>query len=59
MLVDLVDANRAQPSLLDAPESQVQRKHNDQLMATLDALNHKMGSGTVTFAEPDIERQSR
>lgn len=49
MLVDLVDANRAQFPLLDTLESQAQREHSDRLMATLDALNHRMGRGTVTF----------
>lgn len=49
MLVDLVDANRAQLSLLDTPESQAQRERSDRLMATLDTLNRKMGRGTVTL----------
>jgi len=49
MLVDLVDANRAQLSLLDTPESQAQRERSDRLMTTLDTLNRKMGRGTVTL----------
>ncbi|WP_416140935.1 Y-family DNA polymerase [Halomonas sp. HK25] len=52
MLVDLVDANRAQLSLLDTPGSRAQRERNERLMATLDTLNHKMGRGTVTFGRP-------
>ena len=61
MLVDLVDANRAQLSLLDTPESQAQRERSDRLMATLDALNHRMGRGTVTFgrASPKAAWQLR
>ncbi|QFU00988.1 DNA polymerase V subunit UmuC [Halomonas sp. THAF5a] len=55
MLVDLVDANRQQLSLLDTPESRAERERNDRLMATLDRLNGRMGRGTVTFgrASPD------
>ena len=61
MLVDLVDANRVQLSLLDTPESQARRERSDRLMATLDALNHRMGRGTVTFgrASPKAAWQLR
>lgn len=61
MLVDLVDANRAQLSLLDTPESQARRERRDRLMATLDTLNQRMGRGTVTFgrASPKAAWQLR
>ncbi|WP_163560981.1 DUF4113 domain-containing protein, partial [Halomonas sp. NO4] len=52
MLIDLVDANRQQLSLLDTQESQAHREGRERLMATLDALNHQMGRGTVTFGRP-------
>ncbi|TLF45431.1 Y-family DNA polymerase [Halomonas urmiana] len=52
MLVDLVDANRQQLSLLDTTESRANRERNDRLMATLDNLNRRMGRGTVTFGRP-------
>ncbi|MDZ7852285.1 MAG: Y-family DNA polymerase [Halomonas sp.] len=52
MLVDLVDANRQQLSLLDTTESRADRERNDHLMATLDSLNGRMGRGTVTFGRP-------
>ncbi|MDI5922494.1 Y-family DNA polymerase [Halomonas sp. LR5S13] len=52
MLVDLVDANRQQLSLLDTTESRADRERNDRLMATLDNLNRRMGRGTVTFGRP-------
>lgn len=52
MLIDLVDANRQQLSLLDTTESRADRERNDRLMATLDNLNHRMGRGTVTFGRP-------
>ncbi|MCE9662973.1 Y-family DNA polymerase [Halomonas sp. M5N1S17] len=52
MLVDLVDANRQQLSLLDTPESRADRERNDRLMATLDKLNGRIGRGTVTFGRP-------
>lgn len=52
MLVDLVDANRAQLSLLDTPQSRSDRERDEKLMTTLDNLNRKMGRGTVTFGRP-------
>lgn len=35
--------------MLDTPQGRADRERNDQLMATLDDLNRKMGRGTVTF----------
>ncbi len=52
MLVDLVDANRKQLSLLDTPQSRADRARDEKLMTTLDDLNRKMGRGTVTFGRP-------
>ncbi|MDI5933528.1 Y-family DNA polymerase [Halomonas kalidii] len=52
MLIDLVDANRQQLSLLDTPERAAQRDKGHQLMAALDEINQKMGRGTVTLGRP-------
>lgn len=49
---DLVDANREQLSLLDTPEREAQRERDHKLMAALDALNEKMGKGTVRLGVP-------
>ncbi|WP_276605692.1 DUF4113 domain-containing protein [Onishia niordana] len=43
MLLDLVEANLEQLSLLDTPEREAQRDRDHQLMAALDELNGKMG----------------
>ncbi|MBW5798623.1 hypothetical protein [Halomonas elongata] len=47
MLLDLVDANREQLSLLDTPEREAQLERGHQLMVALDELNGKMGKGSV------------
>lgn len=47
MLLDLVDANREQLSLLDTPDRAADRERSERLMSTLDELNQKMGRGTV------------
>lgn len=52
MLLDLVDANREQLSLLDTPEREAQRERKHKLMTTLDELNGKMGKGTVRLGVP-------
>ncbi|MBH8578809.1 Y-family DNA polymerase [Bisbaumannia pacifica] len=52
MLLDLVDANRQQLSLLDTPERAAQRDRDNQLMTILDELNQKMGRGTVRLGIP-------
>ncbi|SFT54904.1 Y-family DNA polymerase [Halomonas saccharevitans] len=52
MLLDLVDANREQLSLLDTPEREAQRERDHKLMAALDELNGKMGKGTVRLGVP-------
>lgn len=48
MLLDLVDFNREQLSLLDTPE----RERDHKLMAALYELNQKMGRGTVRLGVP-------
>ncbi|QEA38678.1 Y-family DNA polymerase [Pistricoccus aurantiacus] len=52
MLLDLIDTDRQQLSLLDTPQHQAERQRSEQLMATLDDLNRKMGRGTVKFGMP-------
>lgn len=52
MLLDLIDTDRQQLSLLDTPQRQADRQRSEQLMATLDDLNRKMGRGTVKFGMP-------
>ncbi|HSH48152.1 MAG TPA: DUF4113 domain-containing protein, partial [Halomonas sp.] len=56
MLLDLIDAEHQQLSLLDVPNNptrhQADQKRSERLMATLDAINRKMGRGTVTFGKP-------
>lgn len=52
MLFDLVDANRAQLSLLDTPQSEAERERSHKLMATIDELNKKMGRGTLKLGTP-------
>ncbi|ATJ83227.1 Y-family DNA polymerase [Halomonas beimenensis] len=52
MLLDLVDANRRQLPLLDTPEGAARRDRDHRLMATLDALNRRMGRGTVRLGVP-------
>ncbi|MGC3875014.1 DUF4113 domain-containing protein [Halomonas sp. GXIMD04776] len=54
MLLDLVDANREQLSLLGTPEREAQRERerDQKLMAALDELNGKMGKGTVRLGVP-------
>ena len=52
MLLDLVDANRLQLSLLDTPQSDAERQRSQKLMATMDELNRRMGRGTVKLGTP-------
>lgn len=50
MLLDLVDAQQHQLSLLNAPVY-----HHPRLMATVDAINQRMGQGTIRFGMTDDE----
>jgi DNA polymerase V len=52
VLIDLIDANRQQLSLLDSAQSEAKRERSAKLMAAMDELNQKMGRGTVTFGRP-------
>ncbi|WP_136067110.1 Y-family DNA polymerase [Modicisalibacter radicis] len=52
MLIDLVDADRQQLSLLDTPQSDADRQRSAKLMATMDELNKTMGRGTVRLGMP-------
>lgn len=42
----------AELSLLDTPQSAAERERNEKLMETLDALNQRMGRGTVRLGMP-------
>ncbi|MBW6392415.1 Y-family DNA polymerase [Billgrantia antri] len=52
MLLDLIDADRQQLSLLDTPQSDTERQRSAKLMGVMDELNHRMGRGTVKFGTP-------
>ncbi|MBE0488935.1 MAG: Y-family DNA polymerase [Halomonas sp.] len=52
MLLDLVDADNRQPSLLETPDDEARRGRSGRLMATLDRLNRQMGRDTVRFGLP-------
>ncbi|MCE9663698.1 Y-family DNA polymerase [Halomonas sp. M5N1S17] len=52
MLLDLIDADRQQLSLLDTPQSTADRQRSQSLMATMDELNRRMGRGTVKLGTP-------
>ncbi|MGM0703339.1 MAG: Y-family DNA polymerase [Pseudomonadota bacterium] len=52
MLIDLIDANRQQMSLLNTSQSEADRARGERLMATLDALNRQMGRGSIKLGMP-------
>ncbi|AMC99894.1 Y-family DNA polymerase [Halomonas chromatireducens] len=52
MLLDLIDANRQQLSLLDTPQSDADRNRSQKLMSIMDELNSRMGRGTVKLGTP-------
>ncbi len=52
MLLDLIDAERQQLRLFDAPQQAAERERSERLMATLDTLNQCMGRGTVRLGMP-------
>ncbi|WP_424955101.1 DUF4113 domain-containing protein [Halomonas ventosae] len=56
MLLDLVNANPQQRSLLDTPQRQAECERSERLMATLDELKEKMGRGTVKLGYAQQER---
>ncbi|SDJ11557.1 Y-family DNA polymerase [Billgrantia gudaonensis] len=51
-LLDLVDRERRQLSLLEAAHDEVQRRRSTRLMAAVDRLNREMGRDTVRFGLP-------
>ncbi|MEC4767917.1 Y-family DNA polymerase [Halomonas sp. CUBES01] len=53
MMLDLTDTNRQQLSLMDTPQTEEERQRSEKLMATMDALNEKMGKGTVRLGLPE------
>ncbi|RDB43452.1 Y-family DNA polymerase [Halomonas sp. DQ26W] len=52
MLLDLIDTNRQQLSLLDTPQSDADRNRSQKLMSVMDELNSRMGRGTVKLGIP-------
>ncbi|WP_346798005.1 Y-family DNA polymerase [Halomonas sp. Bachu 37] len=52
MLLDLIDTDRQQLSLLDKPQNADERARSEKLMATMDELNRKMGRGAVSLGVP-------
>ncbi|EWH02042.1 DUF4113 domain-containing protein [Halomonas sp. BC04] len=52
MLIDLIDANRQQLSLLDTAQSDADRQRSQKLMNTMDELNRRMGHDTVKLGTP-------
>ncbi|WP_179951229.1 Y-family DNA polymerase [Billgrantia lactosivorans] len=52
MLLDLIDASRQQLSLLDTPLSEAERQRSEKLMRVMDALNQRMGRGTLKLGTP-------
>ncbi|MCB8887669.1 DUF4113 domain-containing protein [Vreelandella malpeensis] len=53
MMLDLTDQHRQQLSLLNTPQTDEDPQRSQQLMATMDALNEKMGKGTVRLRLPE------
>lgn len=50
--IALTDENRQQLSLMDTPQTEEERQRSQKLMATMYALNEKMGKGTVRLGVP-------
>ncbi|MCE8015930.1 Y-family DNA polymerase [Halomonas sp. MCCC 1A17488] len=55
MLLDMIDADRQQLSLLDTPQSDAERQRSQKLMNVMDDLNARMGRGTVKLGTPSPE----
>nr|WP_286086870.1 DUF4113 domain-containing protein [Halomonas sp. S3-1-1] len=53
MMLDLTDQHRQQLSLMETPQTEEERQRSQQLMAAMDALNEKMGKGTVRRGLPE------
>jgi len=41
------------PNQIDTPQTEEERQRSQKLMATMDALNEKMGKGTVRLGLPE------
>ena len=54
MLLDLIDAERQQLALFDAPEQAAERERSERLMATLDTLNQRMGAAPCAWVCPAV-----
>lgn len=55
MLLDLVAAKQQQQlSLLDTPQNERERQRSQKLMATIDALNQRMGRGTIQLGTSSL-----
>ncbi|WP_110692126.1 Y-family DNA polymerase [Salinicola halophyticus] len=52
MLMEICDRATEQLSLLNAPQSDVDRARSEKLMGVMDELNQKMGRGTVRIGTP-------
>ncbi|MBA2781109.1 Y-family DNA polymerase [Halomonas kenyensis] len=52
MLIDLIDADRQQLSLLEPPLNDAERQRSQRLMDVMDKLNGRMGRGTVRLGTP-------
>ncbi|WP_331280508.1 DUF4113 domain-containing protein [Halomonas sp. BC04] len=52
MLIDLIDADRQQLSLLDTAQTDADRQRSQKLMEVMDELNQRMGRDTVKLGMP-------
>jgi DNA polymerase V len=52
MLIDLIDSDKSQMSLLDDSESVEKREKADKLMSVIDQVNKRMGRQSVRFGLP-------
>ncbi len=52
-MLDLTDQHGQQLSLMDASQTEDECQRSQQLMATMKAMNEKMGKGTVRMGLPE------
>lgn len=52
MLLDIIGASRQQLSLLDTQQTEAERQRSQKLMIVMDALNQRMGRGTIKLGTP-------
>jgi DNA polymerase V len=55
MLLDLIERNKQQGSLLDSITPDEQKEKDKKLMSALDAVNNRFGRGTVGKKTPGIQ----